>query len=185
MNLERLLKELDVIREGHFLLSSGLHSGVYFEKFRLLENPQYLPVFTHEIADHFKSYSISRVAAPTLGGMLIAYEVARELNTRAIYVEEVHGKRVLRRGFTIEKREPILVVDDVMTTGQSLSNVIEVIETNGGVIAGIGVLIDRSDGVSFPYPFFAVITKRVTNYTPDACPLCKQGVPLETPGGIS
>lgn len=182
-DLEKTFKDAGVIRGGHFLLSSGLHSGIYFEKFRLLENPALTTEICGMIADEFRGADISRVAGPTVGGLVIAYEVARQLGKRWLFAEIGSEGRDFRRGFQIEKGENILVVDDVLTTGGSVLETTKAVERHKGNVVAVGVLIDRrEEDKDFPYKLFSVFRSRAKNYSPRECPLCKQGVRLERPG---
>jgi orotate phosphoribosyltransferase len=182
MDVEKLLKDQSVLLDGHFLLNSGLHSKYYFEKFRILENPDATYKLCSIIADKFKEKDIDWVIGPTTGGIIIAFEVARQLNLRAGIAEERGGKRIVGRGFDI-KNKRILIVDDVMTTGKSIIETIDAVKEKGGNIIGIAVLIDRCS-IELPFEYFATYRKIVENFNPDACPLCKEKVPLSKPGGL-
>ncbi len=182
MEIEKLLKELRVLQQGHFLLNSGLHSEFYFEKFRILENPLATTKLCALIVEHFKELNIDWVIGPTTGGVIIAFETARQLNSYAGFAEEREGKRIIGRGFDI-KNKRILVVDDVLTTGKSLKQTLKAIEASQGDVVGIGVLVDRSNQ-TMPFEYYATYQKEVVNYSPDNCPLCKKGIPLIRPGGI-
>lgn len=189
-NFEDIFKKIGMIKEGHFLLTSGLHSGVYFEKFRLLEHPEYLSIFTNKIAGHFKDKDFDTVAGPTTGGIIIAYEVAKALNKRCIFAEKTGQGRDFLRGYKIKKGEKILIVDDVFTTGGSIKDVIAAVKNRGAIVTGIGIIVDRSDpahkfmcGADFGIPFFAVYKKIVKNYPPESCPFCKKGTKLVKLGG--
>ena len=179
-----LFKQIGMIREGHFELSSGLHSAKYFEKFRLLEHPNITTLVCQEIAEKFKLEKFETVAGPTTGGIIIAYEVARYLNKRCIFAEKTTQGREFRREFEIKQGEKILVVDDVFTTGGSVRQTIEAIEKRNATVIGVAVIIDRSERkMDFGAPFFAVYTEKVKNWIPTECPLCKKGIPLHKPGG--
>jgi orotate phosphoribosyltransferase len=182
MDLEKLLKDLNVLQEGHFLLNSGLHSQFYFQKFRILENPEATSLLCAMIADHFKDAGIDWVIGPTTGGIVIAFEVARQMRLMTGIAEEYKGQRTIRRGYDI-KGKRILIVDDVMTTGKSLIETIDAVKSKGAHVTGVGVLIDRSLE-TMPFDFFATYSKVVENYDPADCPLCKQNVPLSTLGGL-
>ncbi len=181
MDIEKLLKDLKVLQDGHFLLNSGLHSQFYFEKFRILENPAATTKLCNIITKHFKNNAIDWVIGPTTGGVIIAFEVARQLKVLAGFAEERDGKRIIGRGFNIAGKK-ILLVDDVMTTGKSLIETIEAIKEKQGVLVGVAVLIDRSQQ-KLPFEYFACFRKEVENFSPDRCPLCKQNMPLGKPGG--
>jgi orotate phosphoribosyltransferase len=182
MDIEKLLRDLRVLQEGHFLLNSGLHSQYYFEKFRILENPQATSTLCKIIADKFRKDDVSWVIGPTTGGVVIAFEVARQLRVRAGFAEERAGKRIVGRGFDIKDRR-ILLVDDVMTTGKSVQETIDAVREKAGNIIGTAVLIDRGSR-DLPFHYSAVYKKAVVNFKPDECPLCKGGIPLQKLGGV-
>lgn len=170
---------------GHFLLSSGRHSAAYFEKFNVLQHPEYLVQMGGMFARHFGNLKIDRVIGPTTGGMVIAYEVARQMQKPYFFAEPDEGGsgRVFGRGFAPSPGEKILVVDDVLTTGRSVVEVLELVRREGGAVAGIGVLLDRSGGkVNLGCPHFALATLEVESFAPEECPLCREGKPLVKPG---
>jgi orotate phosphoribosyltransferase len=182
MDVEKLLKDSNVLLEGHFLLNSGLHSKYYFQKYRILENPVATTALCKRIVDAFKKMSIDWIVGPTTGGIVIAYEVARQMNLLTAIAEEVNGKRVIRRGYDI-KGKSVLVVDDVMTTGKSLAETLDAVRAHDVHIAGTAVLIDRSTH-QLPFEYFATYKKTVENFEPDSCPLCNENIPLSTLGGL-
>ncbi len=185
MDIEKILKETNVLKTGHFLLTSGLHSDKYFEKFRILENPELVQMFGKMIADHYQNKDISIVCGPTTGGVIIAYEVARQMKLKCIFAEsQTNGQsRVIRRGFTVPEGSKILVVDDILTTGGSIKETIEALKLFPGEVVGIAVLIDRSTDLDLGIDdFYACYKIPVTNYQPDNCPLCKNNIPLQAPG---
>ena len=176
---ERLLREAGALLEGHFQLASGRHSGVYAEKFRLLERPPQTDALCRMIADWARELSPQVVAGPTTGGIIISYEVARHLGLRSIFAENAEGGGCsFQRGFTIAPGERVLVVDDVLTTGGSLRDVLEAVRAMGGEPLAVAVLIDRSGGTDFGLPFFSCLALDLPSYGPDECPLCAQGLLL-------
>lgn len=181
MDIERLLKDLKVLQEGHFLLNSGLHSQYYFQKFRILENPDATAQLCSIIAQEFKDKKVEWVIGPTTGGIIIAFEVARQLGLCCGFAEERNGKRVVGRGFDIEDKR-VLLVDDVMTTGKSLIETLGAIREKGGEVIGVAVLIDRSTE-KLPFIPFSVYKQEVVNFNRENCRLCKSGVPLQKLGG--
>ena len=190
MDIEKILKDNNVLKIGHFLLSSGLHSGKYFEKFRILENSELVKMFCGMIANEFKDKNVSIVCGPTTGGVIIAYEIARKLGVKCIFAEsKPDGGRIIRRGFTVSERANILLVDDILTTGGSIKDTVEALKLFPGKIIGIAVLIDRSaEQIKFnelvpDAEFFSCHKVAVENFDPNNCPLCNNGVPLEAPGG--
>jgi len=181
-----IFKTAEAIKEGHFLLASGLHSPVYWEKFRILQYPHLTEKLCRLIAQHFRGQKIDAVAGPTTGGIVLAFETARQLGVRSIFAEKEGGVRVFRRDFEIAPREHILVVDDILTTGSSLRETINAIDKLGGIVIGIGVLVDRSEqNLDFNPPFFSCLRAPTTVYSPQECPLCAARIPLVKPGAPS
>ena len=172
---------------GHFVYTSGRHGADYLEKFRILEDPRATTELAAMIAGRFGPLRPELVAGPTTGGIILAYEVARQLQVDAVYAERGdHGGRVLRRGFAISPGTRVLVVDDIVTTGGSLIETQACIAEAGGVVIGIGVLADRTAGrAATDTPFFACLTLDFPSYSPDACPLCAAGIPIAAPRGSS
>lgn len=177
----RLFREAGAFLEGHFRLTSGRHSGQYLEKFALLQWAKYTEPLCRMIADRFRDAGVQVVAGPTTGGIILAYEVGRLLGVRGIFAEKDDaGRRSFQRGFRIEPGERVLVVDDILTTGGSIREVLDAVRALGGDVAGVGVLADRTAGkVDFGVPFFACLTLAIESYPPDDCPLCRAGFPLE------
>lgn len=182
-DIEDLLRKSGAFLEGHFLLSSGMHSPHYYEKFRLLENPQFNTLVSEELAKKFSNKTIDVVASAAVGGILLAYEVARAFNVRCVFAERVDGNLTLRRGFQVEPDENVLLVEDIVTTGGSVLELYDVIEETDANIVGIGIIVDRSNGRFNPNAdWSALYTADVENYDPDECPLCAEGVPMTTRG---
>lgn len=181
----QIFRDSGALLEGHFLLASGYHSAQYLEKFQVLQFPPYVERLCAEIAERFAGDEIGVVLGPTTGGVLLAYEVAKKLGTRGIFAERGdEGKgRVLRRGFEIREGERVLVVDDILTTGGSIRDTIEVVEGWRGVLVGVGVLADRSGGATdFGVPLEAVLTLDIPKYAPDAVPDWLAAIPLTERG---
>jgi orotate phosphoribosyltransferase len=176
-----LLRSCGAFLEGHFLLSSGLHSGVYVEKFRLLEHPEITARLAGTIAGHFRDGHVELVVGPLTGGVLVAHEVAKQLGAPLAFPERVQSEMLWRRGFTIRRGQRVLVCEDVITTGKSVGEVIAAVTREGGDVVGIGALIQRGPNSLKPAPF-AVISLNLDTYPPDACPLCAKNVPLEKRG---
>src|ERR1700716_444351 len=170
---------------GHFVYTSGRHGADYLEKFRILEDPRATTELGAMIAQEFVPLRPELVAGPTTGGIILAYEVARQLGVNAVYVERGEsGGRVLRRGFEISPGSRVLVVDDVVTTGGSVAETHACIANAGGIVIGIGVLADRTAGRAGPdVPFFACLMGDFPSYSPDGCPQCAAGIPVAAPRG--
>ena len=180
-----ILRKSGTVLDGHFLLTSGRHSAVYWEKFRILQFPAYTEQLCRMIADHFRKQGIQVVAGPTTGGIILAYEVARQLGVRGIFAEkEGAQERAFRRGFNIDREERVLIVDDILTTGSSIREVMTTVSRQGGIVIGIGVLVDRSEqGIEFGVPLFSCHRTTTRTYPPQDCPLCAAHIPLVKPGG--
>lgn len=182
--VKQLFIKTGAILEGHFLLTSGLHSPMYVEKFQVLQHPKYTEQLCKAMAKKFADQNIEVVVGPVTGGILLAHEVGKALGTRAIFTERENGKMTLRRGFQIAKGERVLIVEDIVTTGGSIKEVVEVVKEHGGIPVGIGMLVDRSGGkANFDeVPYQALLNLDVTTYEPNACPLCKQEIPMTKRG---
>lgn len=184
--LEKLLHEVGAIQQGHFLLSSGMHSTHYIQCAVLLQYPHHAERVGRALADKFRAAGPSVVIGPAYGGMIVAHEVARALDARALFGERVEGKFELRRSFSIGSGEPVLVVEDVVTTGASTLEVRRLVERLGGRVVGIGAVVDRSEGpLGFDVPFAALLTIQVDTHIAAVCPLCAAGIPLVKPGSRS
>lgn len=179
----KLYEQTGALQEGHFRLSSGLHSPRYLQAALLLQYPPIAQELGWSLGQLFKDEKIALVVAPAVGGILLGQEVARALKCRANYLERERGDLRLRRGFKIEPQDRVLVVEDVITTGGSVKETIEVVKAKGGEIVGVAVLIDRSGGkAKVGYPYKALAQLEIPAYKPEDCPLCKKGVPTVTPG---
>ena len=168
---------------GHFLLTSGRHSDVYFEKFALLAHPEVLEPLLKQVTDRHRNDRIATVVGPTLGGAIIAFELARQLGCRAVYAEADGDLRELRRGFSLEAGERVLICDDILTTGRSVREVVTMAESYKTDIVGISLLLDRAGGeVTFDYPATSLASINAVSYEPQECPLCQKGEPLTQRG---
>jgi len=178
-----VFRRYSALLEGHFILSSGLHSNRYIQCALVLQHPRAAEQLGAELAARLRHLGASVVAAPALGGILVAHEVARALGVRAIFTERHEGVMTLRRGFSLAADESALVVEDVLTTGLSTRETIQCVEQAGGKVAGAGALIDHSGGtVDLGLPRAALVTLEIQNYNPADCPLCKSGSPAIKPG---
>jgi len=178
-----LFKKSGAFLEGHFLLSSGLHSPQYVEKFRVLEYPEYTEKLCLDIAEAFKNDNIELVIGPMTGGIILAHEVAKALKVKAMFTERVDNVMALRRGFNFSKGTRILLVEDIVTTGGSIFEVIQLIKSLQGEIVGVGYLVDRSGGkVNFGVKQYPLVSLDIITYSAESCPLCKANIPLVKPG---
>ena len=179
----KMLEETQAVLHGHFLLTSGLHSPMYVEKFNVLQHPKYTERLCQEIAARYADDKIELVVGPTTGGILLAHECGKALGTRAIFTERVEGKMTLKRGFEIPEGCRVLVVDDIVTTGGSVEEVIKVVREHGGNVIGAGILVDRSGGrLDLGVRTEALLHLDVPTFKPEECPLCKEGVSITKRG---
>jgi orotate phosphoribosyltransferase len=179
-SLEDQLAARGALLRGHFQLASGRHGDTYVEKFRILQWPDVTSEACGMLAEHFRGKA-NLVAGPTTGGIILSYDTARHLGLRSIIAERRNegSGREFKRGFEVGPGDRVLVVDDVLTTGGSVREVIEAVETRGAKVVGVGMLVDRTGGkVDFGVPFYACVTLDITSWAPAECPLCKQGVAL-------
>jgi orotate phosphoribosyltransferase len=184
-----IFRKHSAVLEGHFILSSGLHSDRYVQCALVLQHPHVAEQLGSLLAETLRRLCPAVVAAPALGGILVAHEVARALGARAVFTERQEGAMTLRRGFSLVPGEATLVVEDVITTGLSTRETIQCVEQAGGRVVGTGALIDRSGGAAdlgLPaqagLPKAALVTLQIQNYNPADCPLCKAGIPAVKPG---
>jgi len=182
-DVTKMFHSSKALMEGHFLLSSGRHSDKYIQCARVLQHPSYADCLGQDLAERFSGLGIDVVIGPAMGGILVAYTVAGALGAQALFTEREEGTMTLRRGLSIEPGQRVLVVEDVVTTGGSTREVLEVVRGLGGQVSGVGALVDRSGGnVDFGVPFQALLRLDVASYAPGDCPICREGVPLVKPG---
>ena len=182
--ITEILQEAGVLLEGHFLLTSGKHSNRYLQCAKVFRNAKYSEELCGELAQKFSGERIDVVIGPAMGAVQMAYEVSRQLSCENFFAEREDGKMALRRGFQVTPGMRVLVVEDVVTTGGSVKEVIEIVKAAGGIVVGVGSLIDRTGGaIDFGAPFQAVLTLKVEAWEKDDCPLCKEGIlPAVKPG---
>lgn len=178
-----IFKESEALLTGHFLLTSGRHSDKYFQCAKVLQYPKYVEMVCTEISNYFKNYEIDTVIAPAMGGIIIGQEVARQLGKRFIFAEREDKLLTLRRGFSINPGEKVLICEDVVTTGGSVFEVIDIVKHSNAEIVGVGFIVDRSNGkVNFNVPQKSVVKMEVISYLPEECPMCKEGIQFVKPG---
>jgi orotate phosphoribosyltransferase len=182
-DISKIFKDTEALLEGHFILTSGLHSNAYFQCALVFQYPWHAETLCREIADHFKDDKINVVVSPAVGGIVFGQEIARLLGVRSVFAERVEGKMVLRRGFQISPGERVLLAEDVTTTGGSVKEVMKAVEQAGGDVAAVTAVVDRSGGkAQFGVPYFSLFQMEVKNYDPEECPLCKAGSEAVKPG---
>ena len=178
-----MLKEAGVLLEGHFLLTSGRHSDRYMQCAKIFQNAKYSVPLCAELVEQYRDDEIEVVIGPAIGAIQMSYEVGKQLGVRNIFAERENGVMTLRRGFSIEKGQRVLIVEDVVTTGGSVKEVMKLVEECGGEIVGIGSIVDRTGGkIDFGVPYRSAFSMDITSYDADECPICKTGVPLVKPG---
>ncbi len=182
-NILEMLKKIGVLMEGHFILTSGRHSSQYLQCARIFQYPSYGEQIASILAQAFSEDDIDIVIGPAIGGIILSYEVAKALKVQALFAERENGIMTLRRGFKIPQGSNVLVVEDVVTTGGSVKEVIELVNKAGSNVVGVGAIVDRSNGkLDFGCKFNAVISMDIPSFDKDDCPLCKQGLPAIKPG---
>lgn len=182
--LQSIFKEIGVMREGHFQFTSGRHSSNYMQCATILQYPEFTEEIIRGLVKEFKDDNVDIVVGPAIGGIAISYEFAKQLGVRSFFTEREQNKMVLRRGFCIPRGARCLVVEDVITTGDSVREVIDIINSQGGIVVGVAVIVDRSGGeITFGTKLKTAYSKKLISYPADYCPLCKEGkIPLEKPG---
>ena len=185
---EEVMKKFEqagAIQKGHFKLTSGVHSDTYIQCAQVMQHPEFMHSLCSELGKKFRGDDIDVIVGPAIGGIIMAHVMARVLGpwVRAIFTERENGKMTLRRSFEIKEGEKVLVVEDVTTTGSSVREVIDIVNSRKGKVVGVGVLIDRSGGkVNFGVKTEKLLTVDIKTYLPEECPLCKKGIPVVKPG---
>ena len=182
MDVKGIFEKTGGLLEGHFLLTSGAHSPFFLQCARVFQYPDYTRMLCGELAGKLARFKPQTVVGPATGGIIVAYEVAAALGTRGIFAEKKDDELILGRGFGLEKGERVVVVEDVTTTGGSVKKVIELVEKRGADVAAVGIIVDRSGGkITYSVPSVNLLTLSFETYPSDACPLCKEGLPLVEP----
>jgi orotate phosphoribosyltransferase len=179
-----VFRQAGALLEGHFLLTSGLHSPKYLQCALVMQDPERGERLCRQLARAFADERIQCVVGPAIGGILVAYELARALKAKAVFAERVDGQMTFRRGFAIEPGQRVLLVEDVVTTGGSLREVQQLITASGGNVVAVCALVDRTSGrdAGFGMPLTALVRVEVPTFSPEDCPLCREGLPLVSPG---
>lgn len=181
MEILNILIETGAVLDGHFLLSSGRHSNRYIQCARLLMHPEKAEVVLKEVIEKLKDVEFDVVVGPAMGGIIVAYEIARQMGKIAMFTERENDVFNLRRGFEIKKGQKALIAEDVVTTGKSSKETIEVIKSLGGEVVGIACIVDRSSE-KIDYPLYSSIKLNIETFDKDDCPLCKENIPYIKPG---
>jgi len=183
----KIFKDAGALLEGHFLLRSGLHSNKFFQAALLLQYPDIAEKLCRELALNFKDMKVQTVISPAVGGLIVGQELARALKAKAIFADKENEQLVLKRGFTIEKGERVLVAEDVITKGGRVQQTVDLVRSFGGEVVGIAVIVDRSGGTAkFDVPCCkSIMELNLPTYEPSSCPLCAKGVPFIKPGSKS
>ena len=181
-----IFKKTEALLEGHFILTSGRHSPSYFQCAKVLQYPQYLSLFSSELFDKFSTTNIDKIITPAVGGIVIGTEVGRLFEKPTIFAERENGTMTLRRGFTIEENEKVLVIEDVVTTGGSVREVMDLVLNKKGLVAGVGIIVDRSNGaVDLHQNQISLVSLEVESYSDEDMPLSLKSIPLQKPGSRS
>ena len=182
----KIFADSGALLTGHFLLTSGRHSDLYMQCAQALKNPVATEALCKSLAESFKDEQVELVVGPAMGGIIVAYELARQLGVEGIFCERENGKMSLRRNFTIQPGQRVLVCEDVVTTGGSVQEVIEAVTEAGGKVIGVALLVDRTGGkANFAVKQAAALTMNISSWEADDCPLCKQGSAPTKPGSRS
>jgi orotate phosphoribosyltransferase len=183
LDVRQMLEESGALLQGHFRLSSGLHSPNYVQCALLLEHPRDAKAIAIALADRVRPMQPQRIVSPALGGVIIGYAVAEPLDVPFIFTERKDAAMTLRRGFRVKPGERIVIVEDVVTTGKSTRETAAVIQERGGVVAGFGSILNRSSVDNpFDVPYASLLTLSLETWAEADCPLCAKGVPLDSPG---
>jgi orotate phosphoribosyltransferase len=178
-----LFKETGALLEGHFILTSGMHSDRYFQCAKVLQYPRHAEALCRDLAERLRSAGATAVVSPAVGGILVGHEIGRALDVRALFTERADGVMILRRGFEIKPGETVIVAEDVTTTGGSVKEVMEAVRAAGGRVAAVAAIVDRSGGkAEFGVPYHSLLRMEVTNHPPEACPMCRSGSRAVKPG---
>ncbi|MCL2527231.1 MAG: orotate phosphoribosyltransferase [Defluviitaleaceae bacterium] len=181
--VEQILVETGALLNGHFQLTSGRHGQQYMQCAKVLQYPEHTAYIAEVIAQGFQGQEVDIVLAPAIGGIVMGYELARALKAKSLFVERENGEMTLRRGFEIPKGAKVVIAEDVVTTGGTTKEVIEIAKAHGAEVVGVGIMVDRSGGqVDLGAKVVAAYSKAIVSYTPEECPLCKEGVEIVKPG---
>lgn len=177
-----ILKEVEALLEGHFLLSSGKHSNRYCQCAKLLQHPDKAEKVLGVVAEQLSDIDFDLVVGPAMGGVIVAYELGRQMKKPAIFTERENGEMTLRRGFSIKPGQKVIITEDVVTTGKSFKEAAKVIEGLGGEVVAVVCIVDRTTTKVTDFPMFSAIKLDIESYEKDQCPMCKENIPYIKPG---
>lgn len=181
--IELLLNKSGAFLKGHFLLTSGKHSDQYVEKIKLVQNPKYVKEIMAQLVPKLEDFDFDVVVSPAMGAVVLGYEIARQMNKKFVFTQRKNGKMFIRSGFELNKKSKAMIVEDIVTTGGSVREVVECVENAGARVRGIAFIVDRSAGrIAFQYPTIKLLQMNIKTYEPEACPLCKNNIKLSKPG---
>ncbi|HOJ47134.1 MAG TPA: orotate phosphoribosyltransferase [Bacillota bacterium] len=183
--IKAIFQESGALLSGHFKLTSGKHSGQYVQCARVLENPEITQKLVAKWVERLQGVPVDVVIGPAVGGIILSYELGRQLGKKAIFAEREGGKLTLRRTFAIEPGERVVVVEDVVTTGGSVLETMEVVKQAGGTVEAVCALVDRGSGFDPGTLYVPLLTIDIASYLPEECPYCREGLPLTAPGSRS
>jgi orotate phosphoribosyltransferase len=181
-DVETILAKDGALLDGHFILRSGTHSPKYLQCAKILQHPDHAEAFAKRLAGKLKGTKVDVVVGPAVGGIIVAYELARALDARSIFAERIDDKFTLRRGFAIRKGEKVVIAEDVITTGGAAQEVVGLVKASGGKAVAVASLVNRSGGNPFDVPYHFLYEFTAPTYDAADCPLCKAGQPIEKPG---
>jgi orotate phosphoribosyltransferase len=181
--IEKILSDSQALLKGHFILTSGRHSEFYVEKIKIINNPVYVEMLCEKLANLLKDYDCDVVIGPAYGGIVLAFEVARKLNKKFVFSQRKDEKMSIRSGFEIKPGDRAIIIEDIVTTGGSVNEVIALLKSMEVDILAIGCIVDRSGGkANFGCDFVPLLTMNIETFDPQNCPLCDKGLPLIKPG---
>lgn len=176
-----LLESAEGVLHGHFCLTSGLHSNIYFQCAKLYQYPEITGKIGEMLAEKLAGLEFDTIIAPAVGAVIIGYETAKQAKKRNLFVERKDGKMELRRGYSLKKGEKVVIIEDVITTARTINETIEAIKDFGAELVAVGCIVDRTSGRS-NYNIKSLLQIDPVVYHPDECPLCKENIPIEKPG---
>lgn len=180
-NILELLKSAEGVLEGHFCLTSGLHSNIYFQCAKLYQYPEITEKIGEMLAEKLSGLEFDTIIAPAVGAVIIGYETAKQAKKRNLFVERKDGEMALRRGYTLKKGEKVVIIEDVITTARTINETIEAIKEFDAELVAVGCIVDRTSGRS-NYNIKSLLQIDPIVYNPEECPLCREGIPIEKPG---